>query len=650
MKRFFPITLSIALTLQVSAQEMKLATRAELNSMQNQKRPTETIEYNHPPSKKIDKGSSTLSSANVVDKLFNAFSYLGKTVPLVFEPKSNMYVKVQRGADEATRGNLYISGSKDNGKTWSENVLVYDPIDSDNDQARYPSLQVSNPTGSNNIEEFDYTVITPVLRTTTKVKEFFNGFNIVFKKGSSAPSIFPFSEPENNNKDLMTWGISASLASDESKSSVYLAQMLNTRNIIDTSRVRGQYGTYGFMSANTALQEATGTLPEKWAISQFPFINEDGPISKESSYNTNPLLGTDNEGTLYSAVINFWIPDLIIEDQRRLVGISKSTDQGETWSDFEKMPYNVLINYLVSNNADTAIRGASGLFGSTAYHSHGFVVTGKDEFSYVYPFVMTIDGERKTVINHAYKKDGVWGIKTVAEYSGSTPIFQQMTNGVLTPDTSSRGNEIQLARTLDGKHLVAKWIDYVPYTFEDQEVNVTDIFVSVFDMETQTWSEKKNVTNDNQFDKLTWLPQTLPSINEIPVLSIVNDSENEIGTIAYLEDQLRLDFICSVVSTVFHPLPVSVQEQPIVAQSSLSITPNPAQDAAEIGFSLAKPSFTTVSLINALGENVKTLYKGHLESGFRGFNASLEGISAGTYYVSITTSNGSISSPVVIVR
>lgn len=71
--------------------------------------------------------------------MFNAFSYLGKTTPFVYEPKSNMYIKVQRGPDGDTRGFLYISGSTDNGKTWTDPVQVYDPADSDGDQARYPS-------------------------------------------------------------------------------------------------------------------------------------------------------------------------------------------------------------------------------------------------------------------------------------------------------------------------------------------------------------------------------------------------------------------------------------------------------------------------------------------------------------------------------
>ena len=133
---------------------------------------------------------------------------------------------------------------------------------------------------------------------------------------------------------------------------------------------------------------------------------------------------------------------------------------------------------------------------------------------------------------------------------GSIPIFQQIdaTSGSLTNDTSSRGNEIQVARTLDGKHLVAKWIDFVPYMIDDQETQVSDIFVSVYDIEKGTWSEKRNVTRDNEFDKLTWLPQTLPNIKEIPVLSIVTNSTNTPGTQDYLNDQLRIDLECSVVS------------------------------------------------------------------------------------------------------
>ncbi len=346
-------------------------------------------------------------------------------------------------------------------------------------------IQVTNPNGSSKLEDLDYTIFAPVLRSTNKVKDFFNGYNLIFKKTGSAPSIFAYPEPDgSDNKDRMTWGTNSSIASDEASSKIYLSQMLNTRNIEDTSRIRGAYGTYGFMAADTKLQEATGSLPVSWAYDQFPKSSSTSTVTRESSFNSNPLIGTDSEGNIYTAVLNFWDKELVIDEQRRKVGVSKSTDKGVTWTAFEQIPENAIVAFLESIGADTE-QAQSGVVGSTAYHSHGFVVTGKDEFSYIYPLSVTIEGSRIPTIVHAYKKNGAWGLKRVAEYSGSIPIFQQInaTSGSLTNDTSSRGNEIQVARTLDGKHLVAKWIDFVPYMIDDQETQVSDIFVSVYDIE-----------------------------------------------------------------------------------------------------------------------------------------------------------------------
>jgi hypothetical protein len=266
---------------------------------------------------------------------------------------------------------------------------------------------------------------------------------------------------------------------------------------------------------------------------------------------------------------------------------------------------------------------------------------------------VTIEGSRVPTIVHAYKENGAWGLKRVAEYSGSIPIFQQIdaTSGSLTNDTSSRGNEIQVARTLDGKHLVAKWIDFVPYMIDDQETEVSDIFFSVYDIEKGTWSEKRNVTRDNEFDKLTWLPQTLPNIKEIPVLSIVTNSTNTPGTQDYLNDQLRIDLECSVVSTVFDPLTVSVQEEnEIIVDNGIYVSPNPMSNNAEIGFTLKQSSFVTIEIVNILGEKVATVFANQLDAGYKAMYVSTETMSAGSYYINIRTAQGSASTPITIIK
>ncbi len=652
MKKLIPFALSLAIAAPLGAQTSSYIKEQTSTTKSNHQHEVEYREMSViRPKHSTEKPLS--SNGVVVDKMFNAFSYLGKTTPFVYEPKSNMYIKVQRGPDGDTRGFLYISGSTDNGKTWTDPVQVYDPADSDGDQARYPSIQVTNPNGSSKLEDLDYTIFAPVLRSTNKVKDFFNGYNLIFKKTGSAPSIFAYPEPDGpDNKDRMTWGISSSIASDEASSKIYLAQFLNTRNIEDTSRIRGAYGTYGFMAADTKLQEATGSLPVAWTYDQFPKSSSTSTVTRESSFNSNPLIDTDAEGNIYTAVLNFWDKELVIDEQRRKVGVSKSTDKGVTWTAFEQIPESAIVAFLESIGADTE-QAQSGVVGSTAYHSHGFVVTGKDEFSYIYPLSVTIEGSRVPTIVHAYKENGAWGLKRVAEYSGSIPIFQQIdaTSGSLTNDTSSRGNEIQVARTLDGKHLVAKWIDFVPYMIDDQETQVSDIFVSVYDIEKGTWSEKRNVTRDNEFDKLTWLPQTLPNIKEIPVLSIVTNSTNTPGTQDYLNDQLRIDLECSVVSTVFDPLTVSVQEEnEIIVDNGIYVSPNPMSNNAEIGFTLKQSSFVTIEIVNILGEKVATVFANQLDAGYKAMYVSTETMSAGSYYINIRTAQGSASTPITIIK
>ncbi len=170
-------------------------------------------------------------------------------------------------------------------------------------------------------------------------------------------------------------------------------------------------------------------------------------------------------------------------------------------------------------------------------------------------------------------------------------------------------------------------------------------------IEKGTWSEKRNVTRDNEFDKLTWLPQTLPNIKEIPVLSIVTNSTNTPGTQDYLNDQLRIDLECSVVSTVFDPLTVSVEEDnEIIADNGIYVSPNPISNNAEIGFTLKQSSFVTIEIVNILGEKVATVFANQLDAGYRALYVSTDAVSAGSYYINIRTAQGSAATPITIIK
>jgi hypothetical protein len=83
---------------------------------------------------------------------------------------------------------------------------------------------------------------------------------------------------------------------------------------------------------------------------------------------------------------------------------------------------------------------------------------------------------------------------------------------------------------------------------------------------------------------------------------------------------------------------------------SLDAYPNPIINTAKIEFYLPQSGFTTLSLYNALGQELITFVNSNLESGKQDYNLDGSGLSAGVYYLRLKVDNSIAIKKVEIIK
>ncbi len=129
-----------------------------------------------------------------------------------------------------------------------------------------------------------------------------------------------------------------------------------------------------------------------------------------------------------------------------------------------------------------------------------------------------------------------------------------------------------------------------------------------------------------------------PSVSKFPLLSIVNGS--------YTQDNNVLDssraFICQ------YPMPtIGVDE--LNANTSVTVFPNPTNnDITTLSFDTENQANVKVSLLNSLGQNVKTVFNGSLPQGNNKMDIELTGLSKGLYFVNLNINNRQLTTKLLV--
>ncbi|MCX7908428.1 MAG: T9SS type A sorting domain-containing protein [Ignavibacteria bacterium] len=571
------------------------------------------------------------------------WSMFGMVTPVVYDPISKAIIVAisnfsSTGTDLQGTISLYISTNY--GQTWTPRGV----FSKTGDVPVLASVAVMNPNKSTSTNALSFLIYSPFARKDITGNYPWAGglYTIVTPNGTeSIDFVYP-----GNLAGYRWWTSRMTSHNTGDGSFAYNVGMLSNSTTT-------QYGQYGFsaFSLNDYDFLFQG-CPTAWALSKFRTST-----NLESTYNSNMMLDVDNQGSVYAAVCNYFQPN--VGDRDRVPGVSKSTDYGVTWSEFQPMPVSILNDYF-------ATWGGTDGYIALPYDPNAFVVVGPDEYS-IFTRVAIFSGNNLVAahIVEAQYSGGLWTINKVADWSALTTIIISDVNpdGNTLKDSLFRsfmGMELQAAKTEDNRYIVVKWIDYInkaivinpPVTIADgaqvlDTLPTNDVFFAYRERNQFFWSNPFNATDDTVYNKVTWIPAIVPSLDKIPLImerprTITNQQSPRFSYPNFVQQFLidtPQDVLFASVNLLGTPGKVELPVNPNFYLKDAQ--PNPAtSEFTEIGFVLDKPMNIKLELFDVVGNKVKVLYDGFASPGVHAVVLNTNEVPSGVYFYRLTTNDG----------
>lgn len=642
------------------------------------------------------KDNSSQSSIVKVGDLTDAvFTLYNKGTHLVYEPKSGtlllLYNNMKVSGTSISGGTLQLVYSQDLGNKWAARN-IYDGPDY---QGYFISFMVANNKGTNNVNDFQYMTQSWNYKSPNYSTDYTSLFNI---SGASQSYSQIFQGPEVNNtvtgtlKDYKWEGLGfTSYVDSKGNSYAYSASHPYNR----TSNSSLEVAKYAFLGWSFNDEDFTkSSLPTEWANSQFSAPLGAGVGAASSGYSSPINIQVDSEGSLYAAVCNFF-PD---DAESRVPSVSKSIDKGVTWSKFDanKVPSSLVLDIAKAQwTTGTTDNVTAVVGGARPYEGNAFVVTGKDEYSFVYRVYAnnTTKNESKLLMVETSYKNKVWTAVKIAELNGIPDVLTfNGTTATSFPnryriDSDDNGNEVELAKTKDGAYIVLKYIDYdtkrgpialskAIHVIQDQGTQAapkdvdlaidtlftTDIMLAYRAVGSSSWNTPVNATNDLNYQKVSMMPSIVPSISQVPLMWLETNklTATSKDSAAFFPDialqmvcDARLDQGIKYLTGDATQIRSSVNdENPVVANGFTlnAIYPNPVTNDAEISFSLSNDGLTKLEVFNTIGQRVAVLANDIIGAGLHAVNFNTAGLTAGVYYYTLTVNGQSITKVANIVK
>lgn len=611
-------------------------------------------------------------SYTIVDQYRSSvWNHMSKVTPFVYDPATGyLYVVgMERVFDD--QGNLAkapirVKRSTDNGVSWDSTVV----FDEDEFGGFYPSIGVTNYMQSTNIDEIPYGVFGRALMAEGSEWVFSGGLYVYHKEGEYVPELY-FQPETNNPQNGQNWAMmkTKSFVSPANEEGYTIhAGMLSP---VNESYQYGHYGCFVYDVANETV--ITSNVPDQFQADQFR-----PSTSTTGSYNSPISFDMDANGKLYAAVNNVFGST---DQSPRLISVSTSEDLGQNWTDWEKMPEE-MVDVYVSNNT---------LFDSYifvgVYEMDAFAATGDNEWSYFFRLGLFNEGDeqlQEIFLMEAYYADGSWGLRKVANLNGTPQVFtlsydfSTSENWIYRIQSNPLGNELQVAKTKDGNNLILKWVDL---TFErpfDTPVGITfdqrqndgsyeevetqldgtfssDVFTSYRSVETGNWSDPRNQTNDTLFNKITWIPPVVDNLQSVPMISHVTPIVSNEDHPAYgLPQAMNMQIADLWPYITYSELTVEgdpvAEEKTYNANTLYDVYPNPADGIVEIPFDLAQAGNVRIEIHDALGQLVDVVLNSNQAAGLHTVNFNTAEYSTGTYYVSLVANGERMTKILNVVR
>jgi hypothetical protein len=587
--------------------------------------------------------------------------------------------------------NYQLTYSYDYGQSWEAKAY---PTLEGKMVIQYPSGGITNPNGSNDIE--DINLMAYSRNYTWGLQDgqesfWVDGISLCWwadKSWNDGGDPFPQRRPDNGSDWRYTMG-SASVYMKDGENVITGAQRL------DTDADDAQWGVYGQASFAFPSYNTSFNIPDSWEGSNF-YKPDDVPFT--STQNSGVFQTTDGQGNVYVAMLNQFMEN---PDFTRTVGVSMSDDMGMTWSDFNVCPPSVADAYIVEKGAmtewtqdmvdwyiaeteNTSYQQNLGvkMFGvNMPFQSKTMVAFGPDNYS-VFTTIRLyyeVDGAYESEVEIIeYHWDGsAWEIIPVTQIGGyNYNTLSEGSDGLIYVRESyyEDGFNLDAARTADGENVVLSWIDMTnevelsepldcqyPYNgsyvdYQLTTVLASDVFVAARGKDSKDWegfqlTAEEGDTNQH-FSKGVQMPEVVPSLNNIVMvcnasLSSTDDPFRELDDILM---EIRTDRWMGyyVLSADFNEqdkyyfAPEQNVLDDINVESSFTLNtpyPNPASTSADVTFSIENASPVTVKVYDTVGNEVMEVYNQYASAGIHGLTINTSSLAAGTYY--IVLSNGS---------
>lgn len=561
-----------------------------------------------------------------------------KSTPFVYEPKSGYLAiaKYNYQSEQDPFGEILLSSNM--GADWTSMKVSEDNDDvyGSNDKVPvFPSVAILNPDNSNNPEDFYIMYYGRVLDLSTN--EWMGGVLTLISPDESFS--FPYSGPSSNNPGGGQSWYQVKLTPNPAKMSITMSNLLT-----NDGDAGYPYGKYGFASFNfNAGDFAASQIPPQWDLDKFT----DQP-SPTSSSNGPIYVDADEQGNLYAMVNNIFIQG------ERTVAFSKSTDNGATWTEFTKVPETVYHDFIYAQGGDPfsdfVLQG-----GYIPYMANGFKVYGEDQFSAVVRLNINDGNNLYAQFTEFNYDNGTWTLNKAADWtSSSTNIISvyeddaEVSHDFWTYNT--RGNEVQLAATKDNSHMIMKWIEvvelegvgttydvyirnqegvYQPETIDS--MLVVDIFAAYKEIGSNDWSDPIRLSDDGTFNKMTWIPAIVPSINEVPMIKsrtlpgegYENHHDLFVQRMIFGTGDVYFDNI-----DLLNPNSVTDEVQDV---TNSTVFPNPSAETVHIKYNLEQPANVSIMLYDVNGNSMGVLQNRMMSAGEQETRFSASNLANGTY-------------------
>ncbi|PKL81326.1 MAG: hypothetical protein CVV25_00885 [Ignavibacteriae bacterium HGW-Ignavibacteriae-4] len=561
---------------------------------------------------------------------------------------------------------VFMYRTTDNGGTFDSINVFRNRLKS----VLFGSVSYLNSTKSNDPNDLSYVAcFQKVWKDLTNDPDDGTIFAVYDKSFGEEPEYVEELSPGfGNPPDAQNWN-NLSLKTNEAKNTVYGFGTLSPKSAND------QYGYYGYWRFDFTEQFNYGSIPSQWWANKFRASD-----SKTSSWNAPMQIVADETGTLYAAVNNRHFEN----SEPRLLGISKSLDNGDTWSDFEIMPDNILNSILDKHPGYTDV-GVISPYTKNAMFSRGI---GKVSFL-ANIIVFGTDLTSIAILCELTYDNGVFGIKEITELETGGPMvaYKEATTPfdpnvyTIRYTESWFGNNFQVATTVDGDKVLAMWIDAkkgvtIPIdpvqvttsqtsslTGQPEDVVITldtilryDIYSSVYDMNSGNWSQAVNITNDDSVDIYFNMPSIIPSVTKVPFLSYKNIRTNRTNQFNFPKEIIQM-LIDDVTILNYSEIDATKSQASVEKELDFNVTlgdayPNPAVNANSVGitFTIDELAVVTLELFDNMGKKVETIFNDKSTIGYKAINANISNLNSGTYYYQLSVNGVSFTKKLVIVK